>query len=138
MILLKRFVLNSKISKKMLKRISDLITGKSKNAFNDVVDLFIELTDKIPFLGPDVLDKLSYESVIEFFVENQPEDLVVKGALLRQPHEQGWIAIQVFLNNNNQLVHKVNNTLYGRKLIVHDIDLELKNLFGQNDIIIFE
>ncbi len=87
----------------------------------------------------EIVPIMTYESAIQYFVTNRPEDRrVKKGAMLRQHHPQGYHLAQVFLDRNNQLVHSPDGKPYGRQLVTKELDEELWDTFGDKDLIIVE
>ena len=84
--------------------------------------------------------QLTYKSVIAYFIEQTPSDpKVSKGAMLRQSNPRGELTIiQIFLDEQNELICQSNGKPYGRRLVVQEMDEEVTNCFGKEDIIIFE
>ena len=88
---------------------------------------------------PQVVPVMTYEAAIQYFVTNRPDDSrVKKGVILRQPHAQGQHLIQVFLDRENDLVLRPDGKPYGRQLVVRELDAELRDTFGNKDLIIVE
>ncbi|NMG09505.1 hypothetical protein [Brasilonema sp. UFV-L1] len=136
---------------KLINELKDLLPflGKLKNL--DSKNLSIEwisfiqklshLADSFKnFLQVEIeVQVLTYDSAIEYFVENRPpESNVVKGAILRGTEARGQSIIQVFLDKENQLVCMPDGRPYGRKLIARKLDNELDEAFGNEDLIIVE
>jgi molecular chaperone DnaK (HSP70) len=81
---------------------------------------------------------MTYAQAIEYFVVARPDDeRVVKGAMLRLPHPQGQTFVQVFLDRNNEVVYK-NKKPYGRRLLVREFDTELREVFGNKELVLVE
>ncbi|QIR36877.1 hypothetical protein HCG51_09075 [Tolypothrix sp. PCC 7910] len=82
---------------------------------------------------------MTYESAIQYFVTDHPSDSITKkGAIIRQIHPQGHHLVQVFLNAQNQLILRPDGKLYGRQLVARELDKELSDTFGDQDLIIVE
>ncbi len=95
----------------------------------------------ISYLPSEPIEQqLTYKSVITYFVEQAPSvPQVRKGAMLRQFSPKGELTIiQIFLDDQNELVYQSNGKPYGRKLVIQEMDQELINSFGKEDVIIFE
>ena len=91
------------------------------------------------FKVPTVIPIMTYESAIKYFVTERPkEPQYIKGALLKRSHKQGYWMVQVFLDQNNNLIYTDSRTLYGRQLVAKDLDDELKEAFGKEELIIVE
>lgn len=92
----------------------------------------------LPF-SPQTVSNLSYEMAISYFIQDRPTDeRVVKGAMLLQDHPQGKLLTQLFLDKNNDLVCDQTGKPYGRRLIVENLDNELRETFGDKDIVVVE
>lgn len=88
---------------------------------------------------PEVIPIITYENTIKYFISNRPNDpRIRKGAILRQPHPQGYHLAQVFLDKNNQVVLSPNGVPYGRQLVARELDEELLEVFGNKKLIIVE
>lgn len=88
---------------------------------------------------PEVIPILTYESAIQYFVTDRPTNSrIKKGAILRQSHSQGHQIVQVFLDTQNNLVLRTDRKPYGRQLVARELDEELRDTFGDNDLIIVE
>ena len=128
-----------------LKQIADLIGGVKKISLDDlkkVNDAARELNEflrTILPIGPEIVPQMTYTSAISYFVDERPKGTqVVKGAMLLQKHPQGMLLTQVFLDANNDLVSDRQGKPYGRRLVVREIDTELRRTFGDNDLVIVE
>ncbi|MBW4600850.1 MAG: hypothetical protein KME29_14930 [Calothrix sp. FI2-JRJ7] len=87
----------------------------------------------------EVVPLMTYDSAIKYFVTDRPSDSrVKKGAILRQPHKQGYHLAQVFLDSTNSVLCFTNGKPYGRQLVAKELDEELKEIFGNKDLIIVE
>ncbi|MCK6512127.1 hypothetical protein L6R29_19510 [Myxococcota bacterium] len=90
-------------------------------------------------ISPEIVSQMSYADAIRYFVEDKPNDSsIVKGAMLLQEHPQGKLFVQVFLNGDNELVCKSDGKPYGRRLIVRSLDSELKETFGNEELVVVE
>lgn len=88
---------------------------------------------------PDVIPLITYEEVITYFVSNRPNDPRIKrAAILRKPHLQGYHIIQMFLDQNNEVVCDSAGKPYGRQLVALKLDEELLDTFGDKNVIIVE
>lgn len=88
---------------------------------------------------PEVVPVMTYEAAIQYFVTDRPSDpRVEKGAILRQPHSQGYHLAQVFLDSNNNLVRRSDGKPYGRQLVAKKLDEELLDTFGPKNLIVVE
>ncbi len=84
-----------------------------------------------------VQQQLTYREVINYFVRNRPS-LASKGVLLKKTDFGGAFLIsQNFLDNKDQILMKSNGVPYGRDFRVTSIDDELREAFGNKDMIIF-
>jgi len=85
------------------------------------------------------VELFTYEDAIQYFVDDRPRDpKVEKGAILRQPHQEGHLIIQVFLDVRNSLILDSKGRLYGRQLLTKKIDDELRRAFGNTSMILVE
>jgi len=88
---------------------------------------------------PEILPIITYEDTIKYFITDRPNDpRIKKGAILRQPHPQGYHLAQVFLDKNNQVVLSPNGVPYARQLVARELDEELLEIFGNKKLIIVE
>ena len=88
---------------------------------------------------PRLHQLITYDQAIQYFVDERPPDRRVrKGAILRQPDVQGWVFVQVFLDRKNQLLSNADGVIYGRQLIVGQLDQELLDAFGTNNVVFVE
>ncbi len=87
----------------------------------------------------EVISVMTYENAVKYFVTERPSDLKVKrGAILKQHHQQGYYLAQVFLDSYNNVLCQTNGKPYGRQLVVRELDEELRDVFGDKDLIIVE
>jgi hypothetical protein len=122
----------------MFEKLFDFL-GQSIPSVKDIKDVLKDIFDKLPVLGPDTVELLTYGEAIEYFVNSSPPDLKVnKGIMLRQPHAKGFMFVQVFLDEKNNLLCKSNGNPYGRRLIVKQFDEELTEHFADKDLIVVE
>jgi hypothetical protein len=86
---------------------------------------------------PEVLPLLTLSEALKFFVTECPADeRVTRGAMLREPHEQGWLVTQVFLDARNDLVLRSDGSPHGRKVIVRQMDDRLGTLFAGGRVVV--
>jgi len=86
---------------------------------------------------PEVIPLITYEDAIKYFVSDRPSDpRVNRGAILRKPHPLGYHIIQMFLDENNELVCDSFGKPYGRQLVARKLDEELQDYFGDKDLIL--
>ncbi len=109
---------------------------------HDLVNQLNKTIDKILMLipvEPETLELLTYKAAIEYFVTERPRtEECKKAALLRQNHQKGCLVAQVFIDDENELVCRPNNSPYGRRLVVKNFDDELIEAFGGTDLIVIE
>lgn len=87
----------------------------------------------------EVIPVMTYEDAIQYFITDRPSDpRVKKGALLRQPHPQGQLLAQMFLDSNNEVIDRPDGKPYGRQLVAKKLDPELQDAFDNQDLIIVE
>jgi hypothetical protein len=84
----------------------------------------------------------TYKDIVEYFVDDRPEDdQIVAGALFRQKRsnsDAGILLVQSFLDSNNNPVYGPTKKPYGRLILARNIDNELRQMFYDRDLIIFE
>lgn len=119
----------------------ELIIAQQK-PYRDKIDEFLSQYEKQfrEFLGlPEIIPIATYESVMQYFVTDRPEDpKIKKGAILRQPHPQGYHFTQMFLDAQNEPVLDPDGKPYGRQLVARVLDEELREAFGDKDLIVVE
>ncbi|HBE49828.1 MAG TPA: hypothetical protein DDW76_13795 [Cyanobacteria bacterium UBA11369] len=141
------------VAKKLDKKLSDILEDRELIAFElkprksggyefpfrqDIVLEFGEWVRNVVQI-PQVIPIITYEETIKYFITARPKDpRVRKGAILRQPHPQGYHLAQVFLDKNNQIVLSPNGVPYGRQLVTRELDEELLDVFGNKKLIIVE
>ncbi|MEH2149764.1 hypothetical protein [Nostoc sp.] len=136
---------------KLINELKDLLPllGKLKNLDSKSLGIeWISLIQKLSNLADSFksflqveteVQVLTYDSAIEYFVKNRPqENNVAKGAILREIEAHGQSIIQVFLDNKNQLVCMPDGRPYRHKLIARQLDNELNEAFDNEDLIIVE
>ncbi|MBD2169412.1 hypothetical protein H6G04_34180 [Calothrix membranacea FACHB-236] len=88
---------------------------------------------------PDIIPIMTYESAIKYFITERPEDTrIEKGAIIRQSHSRGQLIIQVFLDHDNNVVHRHDGKPYGRQIVSKELDDELLEAFDGKNVIIVE
>ncbi len=86
-----------------------------------------------------IVPVMRYVDAVNYFVKKRPPDLLIqKGAMLWQAHSRVQIFTQVFLDENSTPVYGSDGKPYGRQLIVRQFDVELRNAFGNQQLIIVE
>lgn len=82
---------------------------------------------------------LTYREVVEYFVTQRPAHRdACKGALLIR-REGGKYAIeQTFLNEQGEPVVDRKGNPFGRRILVADLDAELRDVVGTNQVVVFE
>lgn len=141
------------VAKKLDKKLNDILGDRELIAFElktqesggyefplpqDIVLEFGEWLRNVVKL-PEVIPIITYEDTIKYFITDRPNDpRIKKGAILRQPHTQGYHLAQVFLDKNNQVVLNPNGVPYGRQLVARELDEELLEVFGNKKVIIVE
>ena len=103
-----------------------------------IFSLFVDEL-KLFLAQEEVKPILTYKEVIQYFITDRPSNpSVKKGAIIRQPHKKGQELIQFFLDSNNEIVYASNKKPYGRKLVAKQLDDELEDNFGNENLIIVE
>jgi len=128
-----------------MSRLSDTFSNLLKSFFpqhagpiSDAAAVLKKLYRLLPF-SPDTMQTLHYKDVIEYFVKDKPNDpMVVKGAMMIFKEDETLFFIQMFLNKENKPVGGNAESLYGRRLIYETMDAELKDVFGESDLVIVE
>jgi hypothetical protein len=86
-----------------------------------------------------LISSISYAQVIKYFISDKPNNSAIKkGAILVENHSQGYLVTQVFLDASNNLVCHQDGRPYGRRLVVDDLDDELRDVLGDKNLIIVE
>lgn len=112
-------------------------TSPLDNAPNPFERLIYAIVNLLPH--PTPLDILTFDFVMEYFIANRTEvPRAVRGAVLRQQHPLGILVIQVFLDEQGNVVLKTDNSPYGRRLLAARLDEELKAHFDNRDLLIVE
>lgn len=109
----------------------------------DVPFLSARLLDKVVgLLGGDtrdVLPRMTYASAIGYFVmDTLPDPRIKRAVMMLKPHFRGYVFIQAFLDEHNNPVLRPDGNMYGRQLLVRDLDEELSELFSGNDYVLVE
>lgn len=87
----------------------------------------------------DALPCLTYVSAIAYYVmDTLPDPRIKRGVMLLKPHFRGHVFIQAFLDEHNHLVLRPDGTMFGRQLLVKELDEELCELFSGNDYVLVE
>jgi tetratricopeptide (TPR) repeat protein len=133
---------NQKVMNELIKFLECLLEkiGIKKSGFNPletVITAIENITHFIP-IDPETIDVLTYKDVIGYFVTEKPSIKNIKGALLKQKHRKGYLMTQVFIDVNNDLVCRNDDSPYGRKLVAKSLDRELSEQFGNTSLLIAE
>ena len=84
-------------------------------------------------------NSVSYDEVMKYFVAHKDDSPnIAKGALLKKAAGDGFLIIQVFLDENNNIVSDGLGKPLGYKKKAKSMDDELLHLFKGNDLIIVE
>jgi hypothetical protein len=91
-------------------------------------------------LASEMVPSITYSEAIRYFVEQRQKHpgLFTKGAMLLEQTTEGYIFIQVFLDQKTDLVVQENGRPYGRRLLVNQLDNELLKTFDQKPLVIVE
>ncbi len=92
-------------------------------------------------LPTESVEQMTYAAAIEYFIDHRPPDpRVQKGAMLLQDQPKGKLLIQVFLDEQNELICKPpdGKKPYGRRILVHAFDEELSAAFENTDLVLVE
>jgi hypothetical protein len=82
---------------------------------------------------------LTYPELIEYLVSNRPaEARVRRGAILRQSSRSGYLIRLMFLDQQDQVVCDPAGEPYGRTIEALDLDEELLETFGHQDLILVQ
>lgn len=118
---------------KFVKEASEFVSRFEKN-----ITFLVNLFEGIE-LEPKIVDKMTYEEAIKYFIQQRPDDdQVSKGVILRESNSKGYLFIQAFLDDENNVVKKKSGMPFGRKLIVREFDEELSESFSDKDMILVE
>ncbi len=110
------------------------LVGVLNEIQKDITDFLLK---NLPELGNEIYPILKYSDVINYFVEQKPNDnRIVAGAIVREFHQQGQVITQVFLDKNHDLVCDPLGKTYGRRVVAKEFDTELKETFGSQNLII--
>lgn len=104
-------------------------------------DIFAAIEDALTYEREAILPFMTYKEAIGYFVTDKPADpRVQKGAMIQQPdpQRQGIIFTQVFLDESNHPVVRFDGVPYGRKLLVRQLDQELRDAFGSKQVVFVE
>jgi hypothetical protein len=82
---------------------------------------------------------LSYEEVMNYFISHKNDKPgIVKGALLKEDVNGGFLITQTFLDKDNKIVVGEYGRSLGYKKKVSSLDKELQDLFKNENLIIVE
>jgi hypothetical protein len=89
-------------------------------------------------VNKEIKQQATFEEVIKWFSENSDNYQIKKGIVIRKTEGKIILIIQVFLDDNDQVVRDANGQPLGRKFIVKTLDDELRDVFGNSNVIIVE
>jgi len=89
-------------------------------------------------VNKEIKQQATFEEVIKWFSENSDNYQIKKGIVIRKKEGKIILIIQVFLDDNDQVVRDANGQPLGRKFIVKTLDDELRDVFGNSNVIIVE
>ncbi|QIZ70667.1 hypothetical protein [Oxynema aestuarii] len=85
---------------------------------------------------PEVQEMMTFDRVISYFQSDRPSNSAVKnGVIIRQPHAEGQVLGQIFLDRYNQIVCRQDGSPYGRQIVAKTLDPKLSNAFGDRDFV---
>ena len=91
------------------------------------------ITENLP---PRKIKKLSYEDVIKFHINEYPHEFGVDcGVCLKSKRGDHFSFIQAFLFSDDEIILRHDSRIKGRLLEVSSLDDELKDAFGDNDVL---
>ena len=129
----------------IMNRIPDILAGRSRPRVDDlnlIKDVFTELSKQIGellTLPDEVVPLLDHKAALGYFLVNRSKAPgAVKGIMLLEPHESGYLFTQVFLDTRDQPVHDLEGRLVGRRMVVEKLDTVLTETFGDNDLVVVE
>lgn len=87
-----------------------------------------------------VVEAMSYDEALKYFIQERPKDnqKIKKGAIFRKKQQDGYFLMWAFLDKDEEFVLDDEGNPYGRQMIVHKLDKELTETFGDGDLIIVE
>jgi adenine C2-methylase RlmN of 23S rRNA A2503 and tRNA A37 len=111
---------------------SDLLTDITK----DLKDIIKKCSDLIENIA--TYNTISYDDVIKYFIKSNKDSRIVKGVLLKEQKDNLFILYQIFLDKENNIVCKADQSPIGRSLKTKQLDTELIELFGTKDMVLVE
>ncbi|MEU5316698.1 hypothetical protein AB0G67_08220 [Streptomyces sp. NPDC021056] len=86
------------------------------------------------------MDELTFDDVLDYFVEHRPDDPAVHhGALLaRRDPAFGVTCVQLFVDRRHRPCVSPTGHPYGRSVLAKRLSLELRQQLGGRELIIFE
>jgi hypothetical protein len=98
-----------------------------------IIGLFVQLPEQIGQV-------LTYDDVFAWFVSARPAgETARRGAVLRSIRGSRRIEIvQIFLDAHNEPLRTPRGDVVGRRLVVTELDEELAETFGNDDLVIVE
>jgi len=107
---------------KIKKKVADFINEVSEGIMSEVL----------------TYDIISYDEVFKYFISSNKDPRIAKGVLLKEDNGKHIFLYQVFLDKNDNIVCKADQSPIGRKLEAKQMDIELKELFGTKDMVLVE
>lgn len=82
---------------------------------------------------------LTYKEAVKYFTNERPEyPKPSSGVLIRKNSPEGIEIIQVFLDSHEEVICYPDGTPYGHILLAREIDRELKEAFGEKNMILLK
>jgi hypothetical protein len=122
--------------------IKRFITGESRQDRKFTPQMRRKLQEALVFL-PETgsVSEMTYAAVMEYFVTDRPDNKdIVRGAILlqRSLRLEGVRLVQVFLDKDLNIVCGSDGRPYGRKMVANKLNRELRDAFGDKNLIIVE
>jgi hypothetical protein len=109
--------------------------AEHREEFTKIISVYKE--ELMEYLDSFRSKELSYDTVMKYFLQHKDDNkAIVKGAILKEEVENGYIITQVFLDNDNKMLAGDNGKPIGCKYVVEKLDGELMKLFENNDLVI--
>jgi hypothetical protein len=102
----------------------------------EVDDFLNEVSEKISEIL--TCDIISYDEVFKYFIISNKDTRIAKGVLLKEDKGKHILLYQVFLDKDDNIICKADQSPIGRKLEAKQLDIELKELFGTKDMVLVE
>ena len=124
-----------------------------KIAKDEIIDLTKVLKDSAQEMAAGLeevwdeltsVEELTLQDITKFFVTKKAEyndPRIAKGAVLRNKVREVYILTYLFLDANNEIIWssgKEDGKDYGQLVRARSLNDELQQIFGENDLVIFE